>query len=47
VYALAQAVFFDAERLYPGQISHKKPNLAFGPYYPEKPNAVFLKSLIY
>lgn len=32
---------------YTGQISHTKPNLAFGLYYPEKPNAVFSKRLIF
>ena len=26
---------------YTGPISHKKPNLAFGPYYREIPNTVF------
>jgi len=29
-----------------GQISDKKPRLAFGPYYREKPNAAFSRRLI-
>ncbi|MRS02363.1 hypothetical protein EG832_03920 [bacterium] len=33
-------------KVFIGQISHKKPRLAFGPYYREKPNAAFSRMLI-